>query len=69
MKITVDIENIQENDGLVVSSRFPCKKQSGWWLLIGDYNSNALVSIKKLGKIPKVRFSIYAKHFRYILRL
>jgi pre-mRNA-splicing helicase BRR2 len=32
----------------VVSQRFPKEKAESWWLVVGDTNSNTLLSIKRL---------------------
>ena len=49
---TGDDEEEEEVDtsalGVVVCPRFPVPKREGWWLVIGDTNSNGLLSIKRV---------------------
>lgn len=39
-----DVEEI----GKVVAPRYPGEKSEGWWLVVGDTNSNTLYSIKRV---------------------
>eukprot|EP00602_Paraphysomonas_sp_CaronLab_P009686 CAMPEP_0185022718 /NCGR_PEP_ID=MMETSP1103-20130426/5423_1 /TAXON_ID=36769 /ORGANISM="Paraphysomonas bandaiensis, Strain Caron Lab Isolate" /LENGTH=2181 /DNA_ID=CAMNT_0027554929 /DNA_START=20 /DNA_END=6565 /DNA_ORIENTATION=+ len=47
-----EIEEEDEVDptsiGKVVCPRYPTEKVEGWWLVVGDTNSNSLLSIKRL---------------------
>ena len=41
-------EKKEKNIGKVVCPRYGIEKQEAYWLLIGDLNSNALLSIKRI---------------------
>lgn len=38
----------EEGTGKVVCPRYGSEKTEAWWLVIGDSNSNALLSIKRI---------------------
>lgn len=42
-----DEEIDQSSIGKVISPRFPEDKTEGWWVVVGDTNSNSLLSIKR----------------------
>lgn len=46
--VNVAIERADEELGPVIEPLFPQKREEGWWLVIGEQESNALVSIKRL---------------------
>ena len=56
-----DDENKELNVGKVVCPRYGLEKREAYWLVIGDVNSNALLSIKRISigtKPTKVRTDI-----------
>lgn len=56
----VDDEDGGGSGGKVVCPRYPAEKAEAWWLVVGDANSNALLSIKRVsigGASTKVRAS------------
>jgi pre-mRNA-splicing helicase BRR2 len=44
----VSLERADEVSGPVIASLFPQKCEEGWWLVIGELKTNALISIKRL---------------------
>ena len=48
--------------GQVVCPRYPASKGEGWWLVVGDTNTNNLLSIKRftLNKETKVKLEFTA---------
>ena len=44
----VDEDTDMSTVDTVVCPRFPGMKTEGWWLVVGDNNSNSLLSIKRL---------------------
>lgn len=57
----------QASIGKVVSPRFPEEKTEGWWVVVGDTNSNSLLSIKRINiglknTVPPLFF-----HFSHLL--
>lgn len=69
VKVQVSLEfEVEDNDDMfAISTRFPSKRPVGWWLVLGDYDANALFSIKKLGKSKNVR-GFVAKSFIFSLQ-
>lgn len=55
LMLAVSLERDNDIDGLappVVAPLFPQKrKEEGWWLVIGDSESNALLTIKRYGRV------------------
>lgn len=45
--------------GKVICPRFPEEKTEGWWLVVGDTNSNALLSIKRTVVGAKNKVSVH----------
>lgn len=48
-------DSVDEGEvGRVVCPRYPSEKVEGWWVVIGDANTNTLLSIKRVnvGKAP-----------------
>lgn len=43
-----DAEEEGSSVGVVVCPRYPVPKREGWWLVVGDSNSNNLLSIKRV---------------------
>ena len=48
VNVNVTLERPDEVSGPVVAPLFPQKREEGWWLVIGELKSNALISIKRL---------------------
>jgi pre-mRNA-splicing helicase BRR2 len=48
VNVAVQLEREDELSGPVMAPFFPQKREEGWWLIIGDPKTNALVSIKRL---------------------
>jgi pre-mRNA-splicing helicase BRR2 len=48
VNVNVSLERAEEVSGPVVAPLFPQKREEGWWLVIGELKSNALISIKRL---------------------
>lgn len=55
--IDEDDEEELRNVGKVICPRFPREKFESWWLVVGDSNTNSMLSIKRtaVGKEAKVR--------------
>lgn len=59
----------------VVCPRFPTARTEGWWLIVGDNNSNSLLSIKRLNIGAKAKvifvlsFSLYCFSAYCVCRL
>ena len=51
------------NLGKVVSAKYPFEKQEGWWLVVGDSNSNTLLSVKRLTLEKSSKVHIFYKYF------
>ena len=47
VNISVNLEREDEVVGPVLAPFFPQKREEGWWVVIGDSKTNALVSIKR----------------------
>jgi pre-mRNA-splicing helicase BRR2 len=45
----VDEDTEVDSIGKVIAPRYPNEKVEGWWVVVGDLNSNALLSIKRVG--------------------
>lgn len=54
----VDDEDDDADIGKVVCPRYPFPKVEGWWLVIGDSNSNSLMSIKRVAIARAAKVSI-----------
>jgi pre-mRNA-splicing helicase BRR2 len=56
-----DIDEDADSSGVdaVVCPRFPGAKTEGWWLVVGDNNSNSLLSIKRLNIGVKAKVCRY----------
>jgi len=48
VNINVNLERADEVSGPVIAPHFPQKREEGWWLVVGELKSNALISIKRL---------------------
>ena len=48
VNVNVNLERADEVTGPVVAPLFPQKREEGWWLVIGELKTNALISIKRL---------------------
>ncbi|CAF4077206.1 unnamed protein product, partial [Rotaria sordida] len=48
VNVNVSLERADEVSGPVISPLFPQKREEGWWLVIGELKTNALISIKRL---------------------
>lgn len=48
VNVNVSLERADEVSGPVVAPLFPQKREEGWWLVIGELKTNALISIKRL---------------------
>ena len=70
MGVTVTLQrDIDEEDeeemaslGKVVSARYPHAKQEAWWLMVGDTNTNSMLTIKRItvGAASRVKLSFDA---------
>lgn len=71
MKVSLSREGDEDEEdtetssaiGVVVCPRFPAPKREGWWLVIGDPSSGALLSIKRvvLARDTTVSFNLLVK--------
>ena len=67
MKVKLSRETDEEDEeeidtsalGVVVCPRYPVAKREGWWLVIGDANSNGLLSIKRVALALNTTVSYY----------
>ena len=48
VNVNVNLERADEVSGSVIAPLFPQKREEGWWLVIGETKTNALISIKRL---------------------
>jgi pre-mRNA-splicing helicase BRR2 len=48
INVNVSLERVDEVTGPVIAPLFPQKRDEGWWLVIGEIKTNALISIKRL---------------------
>ncbi|CAF1188389.1 unnamed protein product [Adineta steineri] len=48
VNVNVSLERADEVSGPVIAPLFPQKREEGWWLVIGELKTNALISIKRL---------------------
>ncbi|CAF4646613.1 unnamed protein product, partial [Rotaria sp. Silwood2] len=48
VNVNVALERADEVSGPVIAPLFPQKREEGWWLVIGELKTNALISIKRL---------------------
>ncbi len=48
VNVNVALERVDEVSGPVAAQLFPQKREEGWWLVVGEVESNALISIKRL---------------------
>jgi len=48
ISVTINLEREDAVAGPVIAPFFPQKKEEGWWLVIGDPKTSALISIKRL---------------------
>lgn len=48
MNVSCTAEREDETVTPVVAPHFPQKKDEGWWLVIGQQKTNALISIKRV---------------------
>ncbi|UJR08870.1 hypothetical protein I4U23_013125 [Adineta vaga] len=48
VNVNVSLERVDEVSGPVIAPLFPQKREEGWWLVIGELKTNALISIKRL---------------------
>jgi pre-mRNA-splicing helicase BRR2 len=48
VNVNVNLERADEVSGPVIAPLFPQKREEGWWLVIGELKTNALISIKRL---------------------
>jgi pre-mRNA-splicing helicase BRR2 len=62
----VDEDAEESSIGRVVCPRYPEEKTEGWWLVIGDTNSNSLLSIKRISLAAKSK--VRADSLSYIIR-
>jgi len=46
--VQVSLEREDESPGPVLAPFLPTKREEGWWLVVGDATTNALISIKRL---------------------
>lgn len=66
-------EKGESNVGRVVCPRYGLEKQEAYWLVIGDTNSNALLSIKRISigdkptKVRDIRKTHAWMHLKYYL--
>ena len=62
VNISVSLEREDEAVGPVLAPFFPQKREEGWWVVVGDSKTNALVSIKRqtLQQKAKVKLDFVA---------
>ena len=48
VNVNVNLERADELTGPVIAPLFPQKRDEGWWLVVGETKTNALISIKRL---------------------
>ena len=48
VNVNVNLERADEVVGPVIAPLFPQKREESWWLVIGELETNALISIKRL---------------------
>merc|ERR1712071_605467 len=58
VNIEVKLEREDEVTGPVIAPFLPSKREEGWWVIIGDANSNSLLSIKRLTLQQKAKFKL-----------
>ena len=56
--VAVNLEREDEVVGPVISPFFPQKREEGWWVVIGDSKTNALVSIKRQTLTQKAKVKL-----------
>ncbi|KAF4517384.1 hypothetical protein B566_EDAN009812 [Ephemera danica] len=73
VNVVVSLEREDEVSGHVIAPFFPQKREEGWWVVIGDAKSNALLSIKRLTLQQKAKVKLDfvapkpAGHYSYTL--
>lgn len=58
VKVIVDLEREEEVTAPVVAPFFPSKRDEGWWLVIGEPKSNALITIKRINLALKSKVTL-----------
>uniref|UniRef100_A0A914VRU7 SEC63 domain-containing protein n=1 Tax=Plectus sambesii TaxID=2011161 RepID=A0A914VRU7_9BILA len=58
VNVTCNLEREDEVAGPVLAPFFPQKKEEGWWVVIGQASTNALVSIKRLNLQQKAALKL-----------
>jgi pre-mRNA-splicing helicase BRR2 len=56
--VAVNLEREDEVVGPVIAPFFPQKREEGWWVVIGDSKTNALVSIKRQTLTQKAKVKL-----------
>ncbi|XP_065353810.1 U5 small nuclear ribonucleoprotein 200 kDa helicase [Cloeon dipterum] len=58
VNVVVNLEREDEVTGPVIAPFFPQKREEGWWVVIGDPKTNALLSIKRLTLQQKAKVKL-----------
>ncbi|ESO10442.1 hypothetical protein HELRODRAFT_183600 [Helobdella robusta] len=59
VKVEVTLEREDEFAGSIIAPFFPQKREEGWWLVVGDTNSENLVALKWFSLQQKVNKDLY----------